>query len=306
MSRRATVFVPASVGNVGPGFDVLGLAVEGVGDRASLTLTEKPSFSIVVTGRDAERLPADPEQNTAAISARAFLRMAGSSAGAAITLEKGLALSGGMGGSAASAVAGAAAASFALFGELHSDMVIRAALEGERIASGPHLDNILPSALGGLTLARSVDPLDYVRLRVAAEWWVTLVTPQLRIETREARSILTTKIDRELAVQQIANVAAMVHAFATGDAALLLRSLDDRYAEPERKRMIPRFDEVKAAAVANGAIGCSISGSGPTLFAIAPGEDVARRCGEGMRAAFRPMDADVHCAEIAKEGARRA
>jgi len=305
MTRSATVFVPGSVGNVGPGFDVLGLAFEGAGDRVTLTLIAEPEFSIVVTGRDAMHLPTDSTKNTAAIAARAFLSAAGSSAGAKLVLTKGLALSGGMGGSAASAVAGASAASFALFDELRVDMVIRAALEGERVASGYHLDNILPSTLGGLALARSVDPLDYIKLPVAANWWVTLVTPEVRIETRDARSILEPTMDRRMAIQQIANVAAMVHAFATGDGALLLRALDDHYAEPRRKALIPQFDEVKSAAIANGSIGCSISGSGPSVFAIAPDEDIARRCGEGMRAAFRPLESRVHCGSIARKGARR-
>ena len=303
--RSATAFVPGSVGNVGPGFDVLGLAFDGAGDRVSLSLSDDARFSISVTGRDSEKLSTDPAKNTAAISARSFLLSAGSKAGATIALEKGLALSGGMGGSAASAVAGAAAASFALFEELKLDMVIRAALEGEKFASGHHLDNILPSALGGLALARSIDPLDYVALPVAEDWWVTIVTPEVRIETREARSILEPTLDRRLAIQQIANVAAMVHAFATGDAALLLRALDDQYAEPRRKTLIPHFDEVKFAAIANGSIGCSISGSGPSVFSIAPNEDVARRCGEGMRAAFRPLESRVHCGSIARKGARR-
>ena len=302
--KSVQVFVPGSVGNVGPGFDVLGLAFEGAGDIVSLIPLPEGPVTIEVSGRDAEQLPADSEKNTAAIAAKAFLRLAGHDGGATMKLVKGLALSGGMGGSAASAVAGAAAASFALFGELRAEMVIRAAHEGERVVSGHHLDNILPSTLGGLTLARSLEPLDYVRLHVRSDWWVTLVTPQVRIETREARSMLASSMERSLAIQQIANVAAMVHAFATGDGALLSRALDDRYAEPQRKKLIPHFDEVKSAAIANGSIGCSISGAGPSVFSIAPDEDIARRCGEGMRAAFRPMESAVHCGRISREGAR--
>ncbi|HKO01628.1 MAG TPA: homoserine kinase [Thermoanaerobaculia bacterium] len=299
----ATVFVPASIGNVGPGFDVLGLAIDGIGDRVSVELRD--SFTVTVSGRDADQVPADPARNVAAVSARAFFDAAKYDGGAAIHVEKGLALSGGMGGSAASSVGGAAAASFALFDELRVDDVIRAALAGEALVSGRHLDNILPQTIGGLALTRSVEPLDYVSLPVRSNWWAALVTPAVRIETRTARSILSMQIERAVFIEQMANVAAMVHAFATGDGALLRRALDDRYAEPARKTLIPNFDDVKRAAIDAGSIGCSISGSGPTVFALAENEAGARRCADAMARAFGSIASTTHCGAIAREGARR-
>jgi len=299
----ATVFVPASIGNVGPGFDVLGLAIDGIGDRVSIELRD--SFTVTVSGRDADQVPADPARNVAAVSARAFFDAAKYDGGAAIHVEKGLALSGGMGGSAASSVGGAAAASFALFDELRVDDVIRAALAGEALVSGRHLDNILPQTIGGLALTRSVEPLDYVSLAVRSNWWAALVTPAVRIETRTARSILSMQIERAVFIEQMANVAAMVHAFATGDGALLRRALDDRYAEPARKTLIPHFDDVKRAAMDAGSIGCSISGSGPTVFALAENEADARRCADVMARAFGSIASTTHRGPIAREGARR-
>lgn len=302
--RSVTVFAPGSIGNVGPGFDVLGLAFDGVGDRVTLTLRDAPGISVAVSGRDAEQLPVDAARNTAAVAARAVFEQLQWSGGAEISLLKGLPLSGGMGGSAASSVAGAAAASLALRGRIDVELVVAAALEGEALVSGRHLDNILPSACGGLMLARSVDPLDFVRLHVARPWWVSLVTPQVRVETRSARSILDATVDRAIMIQLMANTASMVHAFASGDGELLRRSLDDVYAEPARKSLIPNFDAVKRAALANGSLGCSISGSGPTVFSIAPDEDVARRCAVAMSAAFGEVAATFHVSAIAIEGVR--
>jgi homoserine kinase len=301
----ATVFVPASIGNVGPGFDVLGLAIDGIGDRVSLTLRAAHCDSVRVSGRDAEQVPADPAKNVAAVAARTFLDAASHDSGVSIHVEKGLALSGGMGGSAASSVGGAAAASFALFGELRVDDVLRAALVGESLVSGRHLDNILPQTIGGLGLTLSVDPLDYVALPVREAWWAALVTPAVRVETKTARSILPMQVERAVLVAQMANVAAMVHAFANGDAELLRRSLDDRYAEVARKVLIPRFDEVKRAALDAGSIGCSISGSGPTVFALARDESDARRCAEAMARAFGDIASTTHCGPIARQGVRR-
>jgi homoserine kinase len=316
-----TAFAPGSIGNVGPGFDVLGLAVDGIGDTVTVELTKDASRIEDVTGRDAELVPRDPERNCAAIAANAYLRPFGFRA--IVTIHKGLALAGGMGGSAASSVAGAYAAalcvilspvegegpssmqrgrSFALYGA--QDDILAAALEGEAAVAGRHLDNIAPSTVGGLALSRSIDPIDVIKLPVAAEWWLALVTPRVRIQTKEARALLPDKSDRAEWIQQMANTAALAHAFAVADGELLRRALDDRYAEPRRAPLIPRFHDVKRAALEAGAFGCSISGSGPTLFAIAPDERTARECAAAMERAFEEI-ASVHVGAIAKEGVRR-
>ncbi|HEV8242314.1 MAG TPA: hypothetical protein VGS57_23310 [Thermoanaerobaculia bacterium] len=340
----AAAFAPGSIGNAGPGFDVLGLAIDGVGDTVSVRLaTVGPSRVESVTGRDAGEVPCDCAANSAAIAAREYLRRRGIAGEIVIRIDKGLPLSGGLGGSAASSVAGAFAAHLLACalddarnsGEttraddaggakrraderdaspdddaraLESDVVadlLAAALAGETAVAGPHLDNIGPSLLGGLVLSRSVEPIDVVPLTVAAPWWLALWTPQVRVETRAARAILPAQSDRGLWVRQMANTAALVHAFAAGDGALLARALDDGYAEPLRAPLIPHFHAVKAAAIGAGAFGGSISGSGPTVFAIAADETTARGAAAAMQRAGE-VGSTIHAGAIARRGARRA
>ena len=302
---KATAFAPGSIGNVGPGFDVLGLAVDGIGDRVTVELTEGEARVDDVTGIDANLVPRDPSRNCASIAAHAMLR--GTGYNAIVTIHKGLPLAGGMGGSAASSVAGAYAAALVIEQTGVSALrLIAAALEGESAVAGCHLDNIAPSVVGGLALSRSVDPIDVVKLPVAADWWIALVTPRVRIQTKDARALLPDETDRRTWIQQMANTTALAHAFAVADGELLRRALDDRYAEPRRAPLIPHFYDVKNAALEAGAFGCSISGSGPTLFAIAENDLTARACASAMRAAFREVESSVHVGSIAREGARRA
>lgn len=299
----STAFAPGSIGNVGPGFDVLGLAVDGIGDRVTVTLTKRDSRIESVIGRDAEFIPRDPARNCAAIAANAYLLPYGFRA--LVSIDKGLALSGGMGGSAASSVAGAYAAALALGQAPQQRDILAAALEGEAALSGRHLDNIAPSVLGGLVLSRCVDPIDVIALPVAADWWIAWVTPDVRIRTKEARALLPDQTDRATWIQQMANTTALAHAFATGDEALLGRALDDRYAEPRRASLIPHFHEAKQAALDAGALGCSISGSGPTLFAVARDAESARECAAAMERAFGQVKS-IHVGAIAREGVRAA
>ena len=302
--NRATAFAPGSIGNVGPGFDVLGLAFDGAGDTVTVELTRGDSRVVAVTGRDADLVPNDADRNCAAIAANAYLRPFGYRA--IVSVDKGLPLAGGMGGSAASSVAGAYAAGLALGQSPSIPDVLAAALEGESFVAGRHLDNIAPAVVGGLALSRSIDPIDVVKIAMAADWWVALVTPRVRIQTKDARALLPNETDRATWVQQMANTTALAQAFVTGDGALLRRSLDDRYAEPKRAPLIPRFYEVKRAALDAGAFGCSISGSGPTLFAIAENETLARSVASAMQSAFAELESSTHIGPIAREGVRRA
>jgi homoserine kinase len=301
--KRSTVFAPGTIGNVGPGFDVLGLAVGGIGDTVTVEVHAGEDVIEVVTGRDAAAIPRETTLNSAAIAARAFLDGHGArDARFRMTIDKGLALSGGMGGSAASSVAGALAAARAIDAPVAA--VMAAALAGESAVSGRHLDNIAASVLGGLTLVRSFEAMDVVKIPLRGEWWVALVTPDVRIETRAARALLPEQWPRADWVQQMANTAALVHGFATGDRALVRRSLDDGYAEPRRAALIPRFAEVKRAALDAGALGCSLSGSGPTVFALASSVTDAQRCAGAMQAAFGATASRSHVGRVSDEGAR--
>jgi homoserine kinase len=302
--QLATAFAPGSIGNVGPGFDVLGLAFDGIGDMVTVELTRGESRVQAVTGRDAELVPLDADRNCAAIAANAYLAPFGYRA--IVSVVKGLPLAGGMGGSAASSVAGAYAAGLALGQSPAIPDVLAAALEGESFVAGRHLDNIAPAVVGGLALSRCTDPIDVVKVPVAADWWVALVTPRVRIQTKDARALLPDESDRATWVQQMANSIALTLAFSSGDGQLLGRALDDRYAEPRRAPLIPHFHDVKRAALEHGAFGCSISGSGPTLFAVTADEEVARRCAEAMMRAFAETESSAHVGPIAKQGVRRA
>ena len=300
----AAAFAPGSIGNVGPGFDVLGLAFDGAGDRVTVELTRGEARVAAITGVDADLVPRDPARNCAAIAAHAHLRPFGFQA--IVSIEKGLPLAAGMGGSAASSVAGAFAAALALGQSPNLNDVLSAALEGESAVAGRHLDNIAASTVGGLALSRSLEPIDVVRLPVRAEWWLALVTPRVRLETREARALLPDQLARDEWIPQMANTVALAHAFATGDGALLRRALDDRFAEPRRAHRIPHFYAAKQAALDSGAFGCSISGSGPTLFAVTEDESSARTCAAAMQSAFGDVGSNAHVGPIAKEGVRRA
>ena len=305
----ATVFAPASIGNVGPGFDALGLCVEGLGDLVTVELTGERQPRVAITGRDAALVPTADRRNAAAIAAAAFLRARGDARHPRVTLHKGLPLSGGLGGSAASSVGGALAAAFAL--RLDStratvrEQVLLAACHGEAAVSGEHYDNVAACLLGGLTLVRSSAPLDVVALTVRRRWWVALASPGIRVETKHARAALPQQVARSVLVHQVASCAALVHAFAQGDAALAGRALDDRFAEPARAALIPHFAKVKAAAHAAGAIGCSISGAGPTVFALARSELTAHRSARAMQQAFEGLASTVHVGRICARGAHR-
>ena len=303
MTGTATVFVPGSIGNVGPGFDVLGLAVGGIGDTVTVRLSDGPSRIEKITGRDAGAVPRDPLKNVAAIAASAALRRAGIDRQPVVTIEKGLALSGGMGGSAASSVGGALAAALAAGLRPSPVEIALAALEGEATAAGRHLDNIAPSILGGLALVRSVDPVEMIRIDSPPGWSIALLTPAIRLRTREARAILPERWERTSWVQQMANTTALAIAFATGNGSLVRTALDDLYAEPLRAPLIPRFDEVKRAALEAGALGCSISGAGPTIFAIVDGDAAA--CAAAMQRAIGDVASTIHVGPIAQEGARQ-
>src|SRR5258708_14989716 len=301
---RARVFAPGSIGNVGPGFDILGLAVDDIGDTVTLELIDGHDTIIKVCGRDASIVPTDAAQNVVTIAAHAMLRLLGRDQGIAVSIEKGLPVAGGLGGSAASSVAGAYAAGVALGVEPAPVLTIEAALAGEMHAAGRHLGNLAPLTMGGLVPSRLAQPIDVIKLPILDDWHIALVTPHVRVETKAARAILPMEWARGEWITQMANVAAMVHAFATGDGALLRRALDDRYAEPRRASLIPHFYEVKQAALDAGAFGCSISRSGPTVFAIPPNDDVSRIAAP-MQEAFDEVATNVHVAPIAQQGVRR-
>jgi homoserine kinase len=303
-----TAFAPGGVGNVGPGLDILGLAVDGAGDTVRAEWTREPGIAVRDPGHPS--LPRDPARHTSALAAREVLAAAGErlmgGRGIALSVRKGLPLSGGQGGSAASAVAGAVAVNALLGTPLDQQALLDACLIAEETVAGRHLDNIAPSLLGGIVLIRCMAPVDVVRLPVPAELIVVLVRPEQQMRTKDGRAVLPTSVPLETALHQAAQVAAMVAALALGDYALLGRAIDDRIAEPPRARLLPGFAMAKATALAAGALGSSISGSGPTTFALARGRATGERVAAAMTAAYAAAGqrSDARVAPVDQVGAR--
>lgn len=300
---QATVFVPATVANIGPGFDVLGLAVEGLGDRVTVELVAGPSRVGRITGRDAASVPTDPTKNCAVVAAESILHRIGETRGVLLSLDRMLPLSGGLGSSAAASVGGAMAAVLASGKNVGTELILAAALDGEESVAGRHLDNIAPCVLGGVSVVLGTDPPSASRVPVKGEWWVAVVSPDMKLATKKARAVLPELVTRQDFVAQMAHSCSLVTAFASGDFDLARRALVDVYAEPRRAGLIPGFSAVKAAALKAGALGCSISGAGPTIFALAASQDDAKAAAEAMRLAFAPMAATTHVGRVAQRGA---
>jgi homoserine kinase len=303
-----TAFAPATVSNVACGFDVLGFALDSPGDEVTARLTEDGQVRIDDIVNDGGRLPRDAAKNTAGVAARALLDALGERRGVALTIRKGLPLSSGLGGSAASAVAAVVAVDAALGARTPLDRLLASAFEGERNGAGSaHADNIAPSIYGGFVLVRSAKPPDIVRLPVPNGLTAVVVHPEIEIETAKARALLGDQVPLADAVQQWANLGAFVDALHRQDLDLLSRSLEDRIAEPRRAALVPGFAAIKAAAVRAGALGCSLSGSGPSLFALCRDAASASRVAESMTAAVRAHiggEPQTYVSPISPRGAR--
>jgi homoserine kinase len=296
------VFAPGSISNLGPGFDCLGAAFTGRGDTVTARRSTVPG--VRVTSVSDARIPTDASRNTSAIAAAAAL-CGVPGAGMDIAIEKGLPLAGGMGGSAASAVAGAVAAD-ALFGlGLSRDALLAAALDAEAVVAGRHADNVAPSLIGGMVLVLGIDPPVVVARPVHADWRIVLVTPAYAVETARARAVLPAALPRADAIAQAANLAGLLAGLESGDASLVGRSMDDRVAEPYRLPLYPGYPEARAAGRAAGAAGVAVSGAGPTVMAVVrAGQEEA--VGTAMKDAYArlSLDAAVHAASIDPQGAR--
>lgn len=283
--RTATAFAPATVGNVGVGFDLLGHALVALGDRIMVSRSEEPGVRIrEISGVD---LPLDPASNTAGAGLLRLVEEHRLPFGLELRIEKGIPLGSGMGGSAASAAAAIVAASALLPEPLDTPSLLRFGMEGEQVASGSyHADNLAPCILGGLVLALPGDPPDVIRIPVPPVLRCVLVHPQLRVDTREARRVLPRTVALHAHVEQSANLAGVIAGCFAGDLELIGRSLADLLVEPHRAALVRGFASVKRVALEAGALGCSLSGSGPAVFAWCVGEEQGRQIRERMIAAF--------------------
>jgi homoserine kinase len=301
-------FAPATVSNVACGFDVLGFALDEPGDLVIAGPSDAPGVTIVDIVGDRGRLPRDARRNTAGAAVSALLSHLQTTRGVALTVHKGIPLESGIGSSGASAVAAVVAVNELLGRPVGTDVLLACAMAGEQAGCGAaHPDNVAPALLGGFVLARNITPPDVVRLPVPDGLACALLHPHLTVHTGTARALLGETVPLATAIRQWANLGALVAALFTEDHALLARSLDDGVAEPKRAGLVPGFYAVKDAAISAGALGCSLSGSGPSMFALASSLETARVVGEAMQATFaRHSDAgsDLYVSPVGHAGAR--
>jgi len=304
--RQACASAPASIGNVGPGFDILGQAFDAVRDTVIAVREARPGVRLGEVSGLAVTLPDDVSNNTALAAAAAVLKAAEVDFGVRLSIIKGIPLAAGMGGSAASAVAGAVTVNALLDTPFSTRELFPFALEGERVACDPpHWDNVMASLLGGLVLAARLAPPVLARLPSPAGVTSILLHPPIRIETRAARKLLERKVSIELVVEHSRRVSALVAGCGSGDFDLIRAGLEDVLIEPQREHLLPVLPLVKRAALAAGALGCSFSGSGPSVFGWAP-DDKAAAVEDAMACAFMEagLAARSYRAPIESAGAR--
>ena len=309
VTDRITVFGPASLSNLGPGFDTLGLCLEGLGDVVEAWLTDTPGVQVEIgEGTVAAPIPIDPAKNTAARAAVVVLQQAGAGRGLVLRIGKGIPLGSGVGGSAASAVAGAWAANVLLGQPFEKQALVRAVLSGEALASGSeHGDNVLPALFGGLVLTSPTDPAYHRHIALPRALPMAVVLPQIEILTSEARALLPDAVPFRHAIHNAADLAFMLDAFREGDWATVGRHMmNDRLVEPVRAGLVPCYDAVRQAAMEAGAYGCALTGSGPAMFALAETPAGAAHVLAAMQAACQThgIDAEGLVTEAASEGVR--
>jgi homoserine kinase len=285
MKKEIKVFAPASVTNVTCGFDIMGFALNFPGDELELKLTGKPGVIIKKITGDNGKLPLDVELNTAGLAVLSLANYLNYKKGIEIILHKKISLGSGLGSSAASAVAGVFAFNEIIGRPLTKSQLLPFALEGEKLTCGgtPHADNVAAALLGGFIIVRSLNPLDVFNIEFPENLFCTVAHPKLVIKTAEARRILKNHVPLSDAVQQWGNVAGLTAGLINKDYELIKKSLHDVIVEPARAIFIPGFYEVKNAAINTGALGCGISGSGPSIFALSTSKIIAKKVGEKMQ-----------------------
>lgn len=288
--KSISIKSPATIANLVCGFDILGLALEEPYDYMSLSRKEEPGLEIVHL--DNHDLPTEPEKNVAGAALLALMEEMPIKTGFLLKVDKQIKPGSGLGSSAASAAGAVFAANQLLDNIFSNDDLIRFAMFGEKVASGvKHADNITPCLLGGVTLIRSIHPLDIVKLN-APELHITVVHPQIEVRTSDARQILKTEVPLKQAIKQWGNIAGLVAGLMQGDHELIGRSLEDVIIEPARSILIPGFEEVKRRSLAAGALGGGISGSGPSIFMLSKTKSIAKTVANEMETVYDQMGID--------------
>jgi homoserine kinase len=302
---RVTAFAPGSVANVAIGFDILGFSVDAVGDTVTLTRTQRPGVRISSISGVVENLPLEAEKNTAGQALLALIQARSLPFGFDMHIKKGIPLASGLGGSAASAVAAVVAANAMIEDPLTRIELLKVAMEGEAVASGSrHADNISPSLFGGLVLTVGIDEPRVKQIPVPEQIYAVIVHPHLEVSTKQARALLSGTVQMSDFVWQTANLAGFISGCYTNDLDLIKASMIDVIIEKQRQVLIPGFPEVRAAALQHGALGCSISGAGPTVFALCLESD-ARAVRNAMEQVFagQGIQADKWIVSVQSGGA---
>ena len=301
--EQIKIFCPATIANISCGFDVLGVALDSVGDE--MVIRKVPGKGIRITKLVGQDIPMQTEKNVAGVAGLALLAESDYEGGFEIEIFKKIKAGSGIGSSAASS-AGAVWGMNQLLGEPFStSKLVEFAMEGERLASGvAHADNVAPALFGGFTLVRSYEPLDIIPINSPSELYATVIHPQIEVKTSDSRKILKTNITLKDGIKQWGNVGGLIAGLFTEDYDLIGRSLVDHIVEPIRSILIPGFDDVKVNSMAAGALGCGISGSGPSIFAFSKGEDIAQEVALAMKNVYQNIgiDYDVHVSKINTQG----
>lgn len=299
------IFAPATVANLSCGFDVLGFCLDSVGDEMYIRKTDQKGIKITkIEGYD---LPFEAERNVAGVSALALYDAARPNCGFEIEIYKKIKPGSGIGSSSASAAGSVFAINELLGKPFSKTQLAQFAMKGEALASGAeHADNIAPALFGGFTLVKSSSPLKIIELPSPTALFATIIHPQIEIKTADARAILPQEIPLEKAITQWANVGSLIHSLHTNDFQLLGESLTDVVVEPYRSQLIPHFDAVKKASLMNGALGCGISGSGPSIFALSEGKAKAEAVADAMRQVYSitELACDIYTSPINNEGVK--
>ncbi|RYY53904.1 MAG: homoserine kinase [Chitinophagaceae bacterium] len=290
--KKIKVHAPGTVANLVCGFDILGLALNDPYDIMEVTLLDEPK--VIIHNVDDYGLPTNPSQNVAGVVLMAIMEQVGGNTGFEVSIEKRIKPGSGIGSSAASAAGAAVAANHLLGKPFNTDQLIQFAMYGEKLASGvKHADNITPCILGGVTLVRSIHPLDVIAIP-SPDLFVTVVHPQIEVRTSDARQILRQQVLLKDAIRQWGNIAGLVSGFFLKDYALIGRSLEDVIIEPTRSILIPGFDAVKKNSAAAGALGGGISGSGPSIFMLSETEATALNVEKEMSQVYDRIGIDYH------------
>lgn len=303
--KSIRLFCPATVANLSCGFDVLGLCLDTVGDEMVLHKTDQPGVRI--TRIEGAHLPFEPERNVAGAAALALLREWDTDFGFDIEIYKTIKAGSGIGSSAASAAGAVFGINELLARPFEPHELVKFAMQGEKVACGSlHADNVAPALLGRFTLVRSYDPLDVIVIDSPNELFVTVLHPAIELKTSDSRAVLQPEIPLAKAVRQWGNVGGFIAGLYTCDYDLIGRSLQDEVAEPYRAALIPYFAEVKRAAIAGGALGAGISGSGPSIFALCRGIESAHAVAQAMHAAYSSTGIafDLHLSPVNPSGVK--